>query len=395
MLIEKGKMKRQRKSLIAKMLIVCLLLGTTPVAATEKQENEANQVNELTCQAQEVVGDKDMISSVNETSAYFVPETENFEVQIPKHGEESLILSSGHDSIKMTLPEETNIGEGVVSDEGYVVYTNENDMGVLVQTIEEDISSVEQRNSVRTMISIPNVDAPKEYSFDYNLPDGWSLIMGKDLGNSDIANDAVGIINEDGYAVAVIDSPWAIDAAGNALETTYRIDGSTLIQEIMFDQSTLFPILADPTTIVDTKTETKSQKVETPWAYCSQQEDGYSFASGGAVGWWKGTGSSKSIEVSSTLTTGYLTTTYKVGKITSATSGECVIINFPASTVRRKVQAKYTLKITEKSKSNLYRTTKITDNGKTTTVTEKWVVVDNWVSSVKITGSDYKLKKVT
>jgi hypothetical protein len=138
MLIDKEKMRNQRKSLIAKSLIVFLLLGTTPVAAAERQEEEANQVSELARQAQEVVGNKDMVSAVNETTSHFVPETENFEVRIPKHGEEALILSSGSDTIEMTFPEETSVGEGVVSNEGYVVYTNENDIGVLVQTIEEE-----------------------------------------------------------------------------------------------------------------------------------------------------------------------------------------------------------------------------------------------------------------
>lgn len=42
MLIDKEKMRNQRKSLTAKMLIIFLLLGTTPVTAAEKQAEETD-----------------------------------------------------------------------------------------------------------------------------------------------------------------------------------------------------------------------------------------------------------------------------------------------------------------------------------------------------------------
>lgn len=232
-------MKSQRKGLITKMLIVCLLFGTTPVAAAEKQTEESIQVSELACQAEEVVGNEDMVSSIYETASYFVPKMDNFKVKIPKDVEETLVLASGTDTIEMTLPEKTSLCEGIISDEGYVVYEGQNDISIIVQTIEEKLTDVTRRNSVRTMISIPDANAPKEYSFTYDLPDGWRLIMGKELGAVDIVDDAVGIVNGDGYA----------------------------------------------------------------------------FASGGSVGWWTGSGSSKSIEITSAFTTGALTATFKVGKI--------------------------------------------------------------------------------
>lgn len=46
-------------------------------------------------------------------------------------------------------------------------------------------------------------------------------------------------------AIGVVDAPWAIDAAGRSLPTSYRLQGTTLVQEIDTSEAT-FPVVADP-----------------------------------------------------------------------------------------------------------------------------------------------------
>lgn len=46
--------------------------------------------------------------------------------------------------------------------------------------------------------------------------------------------------------IAVIETPWAVDAEGNALDTEYVVDGDTLVQKIHTDEGTVFPVIADP-----------------------------------------------------------------------------------------------------------------------------------------------------
>ncbi|WP_152659558.1 hypothetical protein [Demequina salsinemoris] len=46
--------------------------------------------------------------------------------------------------------------------------------------------------------------------------------------------------------VASVAAPWAVDANGEALDTSYELDGSTLTQVIQTDDSTAFPVTADP-----------------------------------------------------------------------------------------------------------------------------------------------------
>ena len=134
----------------------------------------------------------------------------------------------------MLLPKEVAKCSGISSSEGYIVYDSQENVDVIIQTLEETLSSNEVRNTVRTMISIENIDAPREYYFDYNLPEGYRLVMGSELGNDEIADEAVGIINREGYAVAIIDSPWAKDVYGEEVKTSYSIKDNTLIQTVAF-----------------------------------------------------------------------------------------------------------------------------------------------------------------
>ncbi|MGC4154954.1 MAG: hypothetical protein QM628_18190 [Propionicimonas sp.] len=46
--------------------------------------------------------------------------------------------------------------------------------------------------------------------------------------------------------VALIEAPWAVDANGRALKTRYELEGDTLVQVIETDESTAFPVVADP-----------------------------------------------------------------------------------------------------------------------------------------------------
>ncbi|WP_031155363.1 hypothetical protein [Streptomyces erythrochromogenes] len=43
-----------------------------------------------------------------------------------------------------------------------------------------------------------------------------------------------------------IDAPWAKDANGKAVPTSYRLDGNTLVQTIETGPDTAYPVVADP-----------------------------------------------------------------------------------------------------------------------------------------------------
>lgn len=337
----------------------------------------------------------DIIESVDIKAHSYVPNTNSVKIAIPKTSNHKISMSVGNNNISMAFPDVIENTYGTITESGSIIYKSDNNVNVVVQTIEKKLKQNEFRNAVRTMIYIENDKAPKEYHFTYDLPKGYHLVRGNELGNSEIPNDGVGIINEEGYAVAFIDSPWAKDADGEDIHTYYKIKGDVLIQSVEFDDNTKFPIIADPTTIVDTRTESKTYMKTTGFHLIEgQSANGYSFKTGGGIGWYAGTGTSKSMSISATYTKQNLMVNFKVGSTKESTSGELRFVTFPASTVRKKAWANHDLKVVEKKEDYKYRTTTVTDNGKTTTTTYKWVTVRNWVDKVTDVGSDYELRKV-
>lgn len=51
----------------------------------------------------------------------------------------------------------------------------------------------------------------------------------------------------DDVELAYIKPPWAYDAAGNEIQTFYRIEGDTIVQEVHHAQAASYPVIADPT----------------------------------------------------------------------------------------------------------------------------------------------------
>jgi hypothetical protein len=59
------------------------------------------------------------------------------------------------------------------------------------------------------------------------------------------ANNGGLVILEANNVIATVDAPWAVDATGHPLPTSYAVDGTTLVQTV--DTSgAQFPVLADP-----------------------------------------------------------------------------------------------------------------------------------------------------
>lgn len=57
----------------------------------------------------------------------------------------------------------------------------------------------------------------------------------------------VSITDHDGNFLGGIEEPWAVDAAGNSLESSYTVEGTTLVQDLATDTETVYPVVADPT----------------------------------------------------------------------------------------------------------------------------------------------------
>jgi hypothetical protein len=61
-----------------------------------------------------------------------------------------------------------------------------------------------------------------------------------------LPDGGVGVIGAEGEILAEVLSPWAVDAEGGDVPTWYRIEGTTLVQEIDPQPGAVFPVVADP-----------------------------------------------------------------------------------------------------------------------------------------------------
>lgn len=196
-----------------------------------------------------VVGKETLCTTVIEEKNAYCVEGTDCNIVIPKIGNGFVLMQTNGYELGMTLPRIVTKSKGYVSENGTVVYTSEDkNSSIAVQAISDKKDGM-AFDAVRTMITIENANAAKEYQFDFDLPEGYSLISDYDYKDSHDKWDCgdIYIIDENNNIMATIDAAWAKDANGQNIETYYKVKGNSLIQHITFDNNTAFPIIADPT----------------------------------------------------------------------------------------------------------------------------------------------------
>ncbi|WP_220657142.1 HNH endonuclease signature motif containing protein [Tsukamurella sp. TY48] len=88
------------------------------------------------------------------------------------------------------------------------------------------------------LILMKNQDAPKQYRFPLNTPEG-----GRSVKNDD---GSISVFDRNGEQVGQFNAPWAYDANGKEVPTWYDIDGDEMVQHIEPGPDNVYPIIADP-----------------------------------------------------------------------------------------------------------------------------------------------------
>lgn len=96
-----------------------------------------------------------------------------------------------------------------------------------------------ENGKVSTIFTIPNASSPKRYNFDLNLPRGYVAELQE--------GGSVTVNNDSGIPIGSFATPWARDANGSDVPTSYSLEGNTLVQQVNFSENTAFPVTADPT----------------------------------------------------------------------------------------------------------------------------------------------------
>ncbi|MEO6083522.1 MAG: hypothetical protein ABIQ18_10505 [Umezawaea sp.] len=152
-------------------------------------------------------------------------------VSLPTSADHTLRLGAGEVQVGLGLPEVAAGRTARTLADGKVAFV---DPASSVQVVSERVGTV----SARTLVVLNDSSAPGEYRFDLHAPTGSTLSAQPDGG--------VHVMDAKDTVLAQIAAPWAKDANGNGVKTSYRIDGGTLVQTVQTDGNTTFPVVADP-----------------------------------------------------------------------------------------------------------------------------------------------------
>lgn len=94
----------------------------------------------------------------------------------------------------------------------------------------------------RTLVTLKDGHAPETHRFRLSLPEGADIIEDGQGGFEITREGSEGVH----LPVATIDAPWAKDANGEAVPTSYKLDGNDIVQNVETNDKTAFPVVADP-----------------------------------------------------------------------------------------------------------------------------------------------------
>jgi hypothetical protein len=194
-------------------------------------EGSVDTVVTETGDALEVAGDLVADAApVVESADGFVAVVAGSVVEIPADPVEPLTLGGVGGEVEVELPVVAGVADGVVDESGAVVFESEVSPVSLAAQATDD-------GGLQVLVVIDDAAAPTEYRFDMTVPDGAVLRSTGDGGAE--------VVGSDGALVSAVAPPWAVDATGVSVSTSYRIEGSTLVQ-VVAHHGTAYPVVADP-----------------------------------------------------------------------------------------------------------------------------------------------------
>lgn len=237
---------KNTKRFLAAALIASLIF--TDEAISNAAETTKASANESAGVIENITGTENInTDTYSDKNSIAVADGYDVIVDIPKDGNNAVVMDDGEkEKIEMYLPDEASDSKGVLTENGTIIYNNEEkSVTVGVQPLQESTNNV-SFEGVRTTITIADSTASKEYEFAYDLPDGYKLVTAANYLGEEYDTGEVYIVDKDNIITTIIDPAWAKDANGSDIETYYKVNGNKLIQVVNFDEDTAFPVVADP-----------------------------------------------------------------------------------------------------------------------------------------------------
>jgi len=134
-------------------------------------------------------------------------------------------------NVNVSLPFADSAANAEQLSAGVVSYDNRNDSQTVPVVVDD--------GSVVIHTVIDSASAPSNYEYDFDLPEGSTFQLQP-------SGDVVALSDKGDFEFAIA-APWAKDADGNAVPTRYEVSGNELSQVVEHNESSAYPIVADPT----------------------------------------------------------------------------------------------------------------------------------------------------
>lgn len=216
-----------RRHLTTAALTAVALAATAPAAAAAPRAGVAEEAAAL---VRAVAPDSGQLTDRRATAS-----TTN--VEVPSDPTLPIVLKdgTGESAVEISLPDEVSVVSGTPATDGTVVYeaAENNGVDLAVQRTTD--------GSVRILTIVPSESAAHEFTYRFDakvIPilqdDGGALLVAR--GSNEHITTVVGDMGV----------PWAADAAGRGVDTTYSVVGDSLVQTVHPDANATYPIAADP-----------------------------------------------------------------------------------------------------------------------------------------------------
>ena len=159
--------------IISIILVVTLFFSTTLSAyADTKQDdfNEAYSIPDLVKNEKYIKGEEQNGNCVIESESVFV--------SIPINTDDLISIEVKDDekspALRMMIPNSVFTSKGRINENGCVEYFSKDESSALYVGVLSDDNKI--CDSVCSLITIKNANAPKQYKFSFDLPEGYSIV---------------------------------------------------------------------------------------------------------------------------------------------------------------------------------------------------------------------------
>ena len=216
---------------IAALAATALTLGSA-VAAQADDPSQTTDIGAAVSSATPLTTNEAApVTPTVDTEVAVAYSAKSVDVTVPTDPREDISVSGGGGTFTVSLPAANAAESAQPVGEGSVSFDN-NDGSTTVPVVVND-------GSIQINTVIESASAPSDYRYEINVPGGGSLSADTD--------GAVSILDSRGDWVGGVAAPWAKDADGTALPTSYAIEGTTLVQHVDLSAARIaYPVVADP-----------------------------------------------------------------------------------------------------------------------------------------------------